>query len=231
MASTLVLANCKGQEAEPRPVAGRAEMLQFAPGGFLGSQTRCAPNSVTVRPMEVGSPVMQYLEAFEIDRRVVSCAQLDECRSAEVCHDVPVACADGVAVVRAEAAAAYCAWRGATLPTWAEWQRSARLLDGRRYPAGEPVKDAWCPRNVHGEQPRCATSNTAGFEYAVKNPHFGEWTSDFDCSPIGEAGGNPGRLGVERLVVDLSRDTIDRATTGASTAEFRCARSGSAGRH
>jgi formylglycine-generating enzyme required for sulfatase activity len=90
------------------------------------------------------------LFAYAIDRREVTVAEYRRCVEAGACDVGPLVAGDGrylrgvwpMANVTWQDAADYCAWRGARLPTEAEWEKAARGDDGRTYPWGEDLPDS-----------------------------------------------------------------------------------------
>ena len=166
----------KGTNPEPAtsssPVAnGRYEMVLVPAGEF--TMGRSAADEVT-ECLEKFHPGCQLdwfkdeepihtvqLTAFYIDQYEVTNAQYKACEDAGVCEPPhsPASSTrqsyyrnpefDNYPVIQVswDQARTYCQWRGARLPTEAEWEKAARGSDGRTYPWGEELNETFA--NFH----------------------------------------------------------------------------------
>ena len=122
-----------------------AAMLLIEPGNFVMGSTR---GDLDERPIH-----SVYLNDYYIDKYEVTNALYEPCVRAEVCkppvrtdsytqnsyygnpryNDYPVVYVDW------NMAKAYCEWRGADLPTEAQWEKAARASDEPTYPWGNEL--------------------------------------------------------------------------------------------
>ena len=90
-----------------------------------------------------------FVSAFSIDRVEVTVDAYRRCVRAGGCAPDPIVEQDPrllhpdlpMTSVTWNEAVAFCAWRGARLPTEAEWERAARGQDGRRWPWGRVPRE------------------------------------------------------------------------------------------
>jgi formylglycine-generating enzyme required for sulfatase activity len=172
-------------------------------------------------------PVHQvYLDAFYVDIYEVTNALYKACVDADICtpphfphsrtHFYYYANAEfsdyPVIFVVWDQAKTYCEWRGAELPTEAQWEKAARGTDGRTYPWGEGID---CNKaNYHDGNKFCVgdTMKVGSYE-SGKSPYGAydlvgnvwEWTADwysatyYDNSPAeNPAGPDSGQYRVLR---------------------------------
>ena len=174
-----------------------------------------------------------YLDAYYIDMYEVTNARYRLCVDAGTClpptnnasftrasyygnldfDDFPVM------YVNWEMAQTYCAWRGAELPTEAQWEKAARGADGRTYPWGEGID---CQRANYYHQQGTEFVNCVGDTTRVNTYING-------LSPYGnyDMTGN-----VSEWVADWYRDSYYRSSplnnpTGPESGRERVVRGGS----
>jgi len=154
------------------------------------------------------------LSPYEIDRTETTQASWAGCVTAGACT-LPQTCSGStydpsatpnapVTCIRYDQGIAYCAWRGARLPTEAEWELAARGTDGRVYPWGNQAPDCTfanmtlCPdQNVHdvGSHPAgvgpYGLQDMAGNAWEMVSDYYGNnyYSSSPTMDPTGPATG------------------------------------------
>ena len=162
-----------------------------------------------------------------IDQDLVTCDSYELCVSAGACPpeedpkksgrewDMNVICYESFAIGNWRSASSYCAWRGLGLPTFAQWQRATRGVNGRALATGA---DPWGCDPTVPPYPVCQFRTAEGFRYLLAADGF-EWTSDHDCRD--DQGGH--------VMVDLGDHyrldaTVPEQHRPDSIAFFRCAK-------
>lgn len=198
-----------------------------------------------------------YLDAFYIDIYEVTNALYKACEDQGVC-DPPQASNSNsqtnyygnpgfdkypVIYVNWNQAKAYCGtWRGARLPTEAEWEKAARGTDGRTYPWGEELNENLTNFNYSiGDTTAVGTYEKGKSPYGVYEMagNVWEWVADWydenyyqgspTENPPGPASGNArvlrgGSWGLVGVSVSTSYRSAASLTDSNMDLGFRCAR-------
>ena len=139
------IASLSGEMVDQRGV-----VMRFVPAGefTMGSDEAKTPNDIDENPAH-----KVYLDAFYIDKYEVTNKLFKACVDVGVCqpplglnsftrssyYGNPDFDNHPVVYVSWSMAKTYCEWRGAQLPTEAQWEKAARGTDARTYPWGEGI--------------------------------------------------------------------------------------------
>lgn len=234
-AETLCVRDLRARAAalglDPR-LARVAELYQLRLRACTGEQfvgDVCGP-SLFLR--EEGARVT-WLPRFGIDRREVTVAEYHRCVTVGGCpsplhpmgtptYGEPTLPVTGVTW---SAARAYCAWRGARLPTEAEWERAARGREARNFPWGEQYDPG---RFNHGALTSECRDDDDGYAFAAP---VGSFPSGATPEGVLDLAGNAQEWVEDQRSVHLAVLPFDPPPTPGVTAEGRRVARGGAWDH
>jgi len=196
---SLFLSACSGGEPSEITDAWGVEMVLVPEGEFTMGSNDGDDHEQPVHKI--------FLDAYYIDKYEVTNTLYKACVDAEVCdrpsiatrvnyYDDPQYAQHPVVHVDWNMVNEYCEWRGARLPTEAEWEKAARGTDGRTYPWGEEIDGAFAnyDNNVGDSTPVGGYENGVSpyGAYDMAGSAF-EWVADWhDASYYASSpGANP----------------------------------------
>lgn len=216
------------------PFAGKEDMIRIDGGQFRGRTPACLADSLSpANPSDPaarhGQTVDLHVDAFEIDKDLVRCADLTACEHAGVCHApnryTEATCKYELAFASLEEARSYCTWRGARLPTLYQWERAIRGPQGFVFPWGAgseqiPACSGDIGKPDGPDACNCSTPTGVRVHTGLATPY--EWTGDTDCGKTLD-----GKLARLPLKAETGASRLDEVMTDASgtdVAVFRCVR-------
>jgi eukaryotic-like serine/threonine-protein kinase len=240
-----------GSKFDPVLDAKGVPMLPVPAGEFtMGGTT----------PADVQPPHKVKMDAFYIDEFEVTNALYQLCVAAGPCRP-PLALSSGtipdyyldpqydrypVIYVDWDMADTFCTWRGAALPTEAQWEKAARGTDARTYPWGENIDCAFANYQNLANRKNCRNDVSQVGSYESGRSIYGlydmagnvwEWVNDWygpygDVLSVNPTGPKDGTLHVMRggsySAIPFNATTTFRtkgfSNYSADDTGFRCAR-------
>ena len=150
-----------------RTDAHGVQMILIPEGEFLMGATEEQANRYDENVMPIHTV---FLNAYYIDKYETTNTEYQTCVDVGICSPLerdPKAIADiyyseevfgnsPVMYLSWADAKTYCEWRGARLPTEAEWEKAARGTDGRTYPWGEEIDCSYAAYGDYEKKRGCA---------------------------------------------------------------------------